>query len=151
MREKYFHFKLMVSDYWIKIVDQKQRAHGLRKRRKARAKEQKERTAKKSAQKEKNCEKSERSFKMDPPSLRCLLCDAFFFFWEGGDHRCFFFSLSLFFLFSLFLLFSPLRRRRKRWWCSFVPQSLKVFCLCFCFFFIFLLLGFVVFFFVTKR
>ena len=25
---------------------------------------------------------------MEPPSLRCLLCDAFIFFWEGGEQRC---------------------------------------------------------------
>ena len=24
---------------------------------------------------------------MEPPSLRCLLCDAFIFFWEGGEQR----------------------------------------------------------------
>ena len=94
---------------WIKIVDEEQRSHGLRKRSKASVKEQEERTVKKSAHKKKQWkEKSERRFDMDPPSLRCLLCDAFIFFWEGGDQRFFvllFFSFSLFLLFFLFLCF----------------------------------------------
>ena len=78
----------MVSDYLIKIVNEEQSAHSLKKRSKASAKEREERTAKNSAQKEKQeKEKSERRFDMDPPSLRCLLCDAFIFFWEGGDQR----------------------------------------------------------------
>ena len=102
----------MVSDYLIKIVYEEQSAHSLKKRSKASAKEREERTAKNSAQKEKQeKEKSERRFDMDPPSLRCLLCDAFIFFWEGGDQRWFSFIFSFFF-FPCFFFF-PLGRRRS--------------------------------------
>ena len=109
---------------WIKIVDEEQRSHGLRKRSKASVKEQEERTVKKSAHKKKQWkEKSERRFDMDPPSLRCLLCDAFIFFWEGGDQR---FFVLLFFPFSLFLLFFLWEGGDQRCF-SFTPQSVKLF------------------------
>ena len=82
---------------------------------------------KKSAQKEKQWrEKSERRFDMDPPSLRCLLCDAFIFFWEGGDQRWFSFIFSFFF-FPCFFSFPMVRRR----------SEVLFFCFCFFFFFSF--------------
>ena len=112
----------MVSDYLIKIVYEEQSAHSLKKRSKASAKEREERTAKNSAQKEKQeKEKSERRFDMDPPSLRCLLCDAFIFFWEGGDQRWFSFIFSFFF-FPCFFSFPMVRWRSE------------VLFFCFCFF-----------------
>ena len=150
MRKKNFHVKIVVSDYWIKIVDEEQRAHGLRKRSKASAKEQEERTAKKSAQKKKQLrEKVKRVSKWILPlwgvfyvmlsssfgraEIRGSLFFFFFFpcsfFLPLGGRRsevlCSF-SYFIFFPFPLFLLAFTLRRWCDQRWCFFASQSVKL-------------------------
>ena len=69
---------------------------------------------------------------MDPPSLRCLLCDAFIFFWEGGDQRWFSFIFSFFF-FPCFFFFPP-GKAKIRGGVLFYHRALKLFLFVFLFF-----------------
>ena len=66
-------YEFQIND--LKTVDKTQKAQKVCHRRTKRVRNQD------------NLQTSEKRTNMEPPSLRCLLCDAFIFFWEGGEQR----------------------------------------------------------------